>query len=208
VTILVRAWGRDLDDLLGLGVNRFQRSLGGERYIDLEANRTAVLPGKRTLSAELLVRCADGYGRPDFTPARLSLYVNQAPVLMREFDDGTGHVLAQYPQPNQVIDIDVIRALGMRLPVTVRALDPDGSTTEFSYRFVVPPYWTMETCGETCDQTEEYVSHAVSFPPSWAEGLGSTPRPVTVTVRILEHAQGDDSQMRIDRSIPFFIVDN
>ncbi len=214
VNISVAAWGRDPDDILDRGVSRFQRSLGGERWIDLTLDPvdsvwTVVLSNKKTLSADLLVRCADGYGRPDFTPAKMPLYVNRSPVLLRQFDNGAGQIIPQYPQPYAQVDVDVIRGAGLRLPVTVRAQDPDSTTARFSYRFVVPPYWTMEY-GEGCDNTENYCSYRVSFPPSLLEGVvhGSPPKLVSVTVRVLENAQGDDSQLRVDRSIPFYIVDN
>lgn len=209
VTIWLRAWGTDPDDILGKGVSRFQSSLGGERWIDLDTLRTVELRNKKTLSADLLVRCADGYGRPDFTPVRIPLYINRSPNLMREFDDGEGHVIPQYPQPNAIIDVEDLVLVGQdrKLPVTVRAQDPDGSTETFSYRFVVPPYWTMEF-DEQCNAKTGYCRFLVSFPPSLLNGLGSTPRPVSVTVRILENALGDDTQLRIDRSIPFYIVNN
>ena len=89
----------------------------------------------------------------------------------------------------------------------VRAMDPAASTDEFSYRFVVPPHWTMETDG-TCSETKDYCTFAVTFPRSLAEGLGSTPRAVSVTVRIEENARGDEARLLVLRSIPFFIVDS
>jgi len=208
VTIRARVWGRDPDDILGRGVNRFQSRVGVERWIELAEPRTVVLENRKTMAAELQVRCADGYGRPDATPALFPIYINRSPVLLREFDDGAGNLLLQVPQPGQVIDIDTIRALDMRLPVTIRAWDPDSTTKNFTYDLVVPPNWALEP--SECGSTADYCEGTVSFPPALAQGLGSTPRPVSVTVRITEQAPGvaASDQLWVEQSIPFFIVDN
>jgi hypothetical protein len=214
VSIRVDVWGRDPDDIQGKGVGRFQRMLGAERWIELTEGKTVVLEGKGTTQADLQVRCADGYGRPDFTPAVFPVYINQAPVLLREFSDGAGNLLAQIPQPGQIIDVDDLPLLGTppvrKLPVRVRAQDPDATTQVrtngqvFTYKFVIPPYWSME---EGCTETDSYCNSTVSVPPSLLEGLGSTPRPASVTVRIREHPRGDDG-LQVDQSIPFFLVDH
>ncbi len=214
VSIRARVWGRDPDDILGRGVSRFQRRVGEERWIELPERQTVALENRTTMAAELQVRCADGYGRPSFKPAVFPIYINRSPVLLREFDDGTGQmILPQVPQPGQIIDIDDLpRVVGpggtiIKLPVTVRAQDPDSTARRFTYKFVVPPFWFLE---DGCDNTESYCGALVNLPASLAEGLGATPRPASVTVRITEQAAGvaASDQLWVERSIPFFLVDN
>ncbi len=207
VTIRVDVWGRDPDDQEGAGVNRFQRRLSSQRWKPLLQPRRIELGNQRNLNADLQVRCADSHGRPDGSPPTLRIAINQSPQLLREFADEQGEPTLQYPQPGQIIPIATIRNAGWRLRAVVKATDPDSTTDTFSYRFKMSSEFLLSS-GPECENLEDVPCRfLVPFPTRLAEGLGSTPREVALIVRIIEQARGVSDQHLIERSIPFYIVD-
>ncbi len=198
VTVRVGVWGEDPDDLNDAGVSRFQYRLGAQRWAPIQdtLGGYVVLSGLKTTNGFLNVRCADGLGRPDGSPAQIDFYVNRAPSLLDTVAIVGGEPLLQIPYPNQYIHIDSIRAWGDSLRVRVQAQDPDETTERFYYSFRTHGQLFLHR-NET--SVTEYRDVMIPYPLA---SLG----PDTLDVRVQEDARSDTQRRQAIRQIPFRVV--
>jgi hypothetical protein len=187
--------GTDPDDIKGTGVRRFQYRLGASAWRPIQdtLNNVVRLTGVRTANAFLNVRCADGFGRPDGTPAMVAIYVNRAPRLLEIVGEDGGVPIYQFPRRGEVVALDSIRAWGDSLRVRVRAWDPDSTTSSFWYSFRVSGA-LFES--KNIESTTSYYETRVRV---------ANPQvgPMVLEVRIQEDARQDALIRDAVRAIPF-----
>jgi hypothetical protein len=153
VDVRFELWGIDSDDFLGTGLSRFQYRKGVARYERADINpdydpldpqerdyaASILLESQYTTSISLYARCFDGYGQQDGTAARFPLFINRGPRLLDTLDVVDDVPIMQYPNEFEPIPMDSVRSWGNRIPIRLRAWDPDTTTYWFRYQWVISP---------------------------------------------------------------------
>ncbi len=203
VSLLVgaRGWDPDeQDDEEGNTIGRFQWRRGSGRW-DNFPDSTTLLPfdNLKTTSFSLNARCADEYGRPDGSPAVLRIVVNRSPVLVDTLDE-VGPVL-QFPADNGDVDLVTIQNNQGRLPVRVRATDPDSTTNTFQYSMRIVGETALFSGEDTPEPGEAYLGN-LEFPNAQQHALQGVVD--TLEIWIEEIAVDDASPgLHVIRQIPF-----
>jgi hypothetical protein len=202
VSVKARLWGRDPDDNLGTGVRAFQfrKGVGVWELADTTdgADRPwAKLERMGTSDQLIQVRCADGYGRKDGSPAEIRFSVNRAPGLLDTLEMSGQVPVYQYPRRGQAIPVAELAAAGWRMRVRVKALDPDATTNTFGYKFRLGGFLYSE---QVRPQTGQIAEYTAEIRPEWRQ-----PGEYRVGVEIEELGYAGTHRKR-ELEIPFRIV--
>ena len=215
VDIRFELWGVDPDDELEVGVSRFQYRKGVARYetatnnpeydpTDPEERAYAAfieLEDQTTTSISLYVRCFDGYGQPDGSAAIFPLYINRGPILLDTLAVVGGEPVMQYPSRFEPIPMDSVRAWGNRIPIRLKASDPDSTTHFFKYQLVISPSGGA-LYGPESDDTDEIFETWLDLP--YDISMASD----TLLIRVKEQVRNDKGVRFSDKKIPLIFTDN
>jgi len=197
VTIRTSVNGSDPDDVLAAGVTNFEYRTGAGRWSAVPANGEIVVPNRLTTVLQLEARCRDGFGRKDGTPARMVITINQAPRLLDTLAVEGGEPILQYPLPGQVVPLDSLVVWGFRMPLRLRAVDPDTTTTSFGYAYRTTGFLYGE---EVTPGAGQIFETQITVPDAWRR-VGT----YTIGVRVRERAPGDPNPRFVEVGIPFRI---
>jgi len=195
VTVRVVYGAEDPDDILGAGLSDFQyrTAAGLWRAVPNPESFEISLPGLYASDLILELRCQDGFGRKDGTPARMSIHVNRAPVLLDTLGFVGGEPVLPFPQRNQAISLDSLAAWGNVLHVRVMAADPDSTARRFFYQFRDGSFLYGDPVSPSEGEPAEYD---LTIDEQWRQ-----PGNYAIGVRIKENAYQANRQ--VDLAVPF-----